>query len=42
MCCYVYICGFSVDAQFNIITFPLNSEVKVLGGLIFFIGYFEL
>ena len=39
--CYIYICRFSVDAQFNLIMLPLDGEVKTDSDVIFFLGYFE-
>ena len=39
--CYIYICRFSVDAQFKLIMLSLDGEVKIVGDVIFFHGYFE-
>jgi hypothetical protein len=40
--CYIYICRFSVDVQFNLIIFSLDCDVKMVSDVIFFLGYFEL
>ena len=40
--CHIYICRFSVDAQFKLIMLSLDGEVKIVGDVIFFLGYFEL
>jgi hypothetical protein len=40
--CYIYICRFSVDAQFNLIMLSLDGEVKRVSDVIFFLGYFEI
>jgi hypothetical protein len=39
--CFIYICRFSVDAQFKIIMLSLDGEVTLVGDVIFFLGYFE-